>query len=139
MGVEDRFQVTSVESQVQNDFIFSSFVCMRNSVCLCFPYPDSCLLLPDQHVAVNGTRQRSNKFLRSFCIWLQGNASFTWLSFFCPCNLLPNSIDRIAASRFCQPCVGSSRDDFYFNPVTPAGRSVLAWSVQASYNKTWQF
>lgn len=39
MGVEDRFQVTLVESQVQNDFIFSSAMIMRNSVCLCFPCP----------------------------------------------------------------------------------------------------
>lgn len=70
MGVEDRFQVTLVESQVQNDFIFSSAMIMRNSVCLCFPCPDSCLPLPDQHLAVDGTRQRSNKSLSSFCIWL---------------------------------------------------------------------
>lgn len=100
MGVEDRFQVTLVESQVQNDFIFSSSVFMRNSVCLCFPCSDSCLPLPHQHLAVNGTRQRSNKSLRSSCTWLQGNASSTWLSFFCPCNLLPGIVDRIAASQF---------------------------------------
>lgn len=67
MGVEDHFQMTLVESQVQTDFPFSSAILVRTCLLVSSlpPCPHTFLTLPEKHLAANGARQESNKSLNN--------------------------------------------------------------------------